>query len=276
MIDRESKLPIGRQAKLLGISRGSVYYLPKPVSARDLDIMKRLDKLHLQHPFMGARQLRDQLNRQGIQIGRKRVKTLMMKMGIEAVYCKPNTSKKTPGHEIYPYLLRGMTINRANQVWALDTTYIPLAKGFVYLTAVLDWASRKVLAAKVAITLEACHAVDVLEQAFKRHGKPEIVNTDQGSQFTAKAFVEAVKGQGCQLSMDGRGAWRDNVFVERLWRSVKYERVYLHAYDSVGQARASILDYFEMYNHERPHSSLSRKTPHQAYNEGLPAINLAA
>jgi putative transposase len=200
----------------------------------------------------------------------------MKRMGIEAVYCKPKTSKKTPGHEIFPYLLRGMNINRANQVWALDTTYIPMAKGFVYLTAVVDWASRKVLAAKVAITLEACHAVDVLEQAFRLYGKPEIVNTDQGSQFTAKAFVDAVKNQGCQLSMDGQGAWRDNVFVERLWRSVKYERVYLHAYDSVGQARASILDYFEWYNHKRPHSSLNRKKPHQAYTELLPPVKKAA
>lgn len=214
MIDHQSQLPIGRQ--LLGMSRGSVYYLPKPVSARNLEVMRRLDELHLKHPFMGARQLRNQLNRQGFPIGRKRVKTLMTKMGIEAVYCKPNTSKKTPGHEVHPYLLRGMTIHRANQVWALDTTYIPMAKGFVYLTAVVDWASRKVLAAKVAITREACHAVDVLEEAFKRYGRPDIVNTDQGSQFTAKAFVDTVKSQCCQLSMDGRGAWRDNVFVERL------------------------------------------------------------
>ena len=238
--------------------------------------MRRLDELHLKHPFMGARQLRDQLNLQGVKIGRKHVKTLMQRMGIEAVYCKPSTSKKTPGHEIYPYLLRGITINRANQVWALDTTYIPMSKGFAYLTAVVDWATRKVLAAKVAITLEACHAVDVLEQAFRQYGKPEIVNTDQGSQFTAKAFVDAVKSQGCQLSMDGRGAWRDNVFVERLWRSVKYERVYLHAYDSVAQARASILDYFEWYNHERPHSSLNRQTPHQAYYDLLPIVKKAA
>lgn len=200
----------------------------------------------------------------------------MKRVGIEAVYCKPNTSKKTPDHDIYPYLLRGMTIDRANQVWALDTTYIPLAKGFAYLTAVVDWATRKVLAAKVAITLEACHAVDVLEQAFKRYSSPDIVNTDQGSQFTAKAFVDAVKGKGCQLSMDGRGAWRDNVLVERLWRSVKYERVYLHVQDSVGQARASILDYFEWYNHERPHSSLERKTPQRAYNDGLLSLKLAA
>ncbi len=201
----------------MGISRGSVYYLPKPVSEWELDIQRRLDQLHLKYPLMGARQLRDQLNQQGIPIGRKRVKTLMKRMSIKAVYCQPKTSLKTPGHEIYPYLLRGMTINRANQVWALDTTYIPLAKGFAYLTAVVDCATRNVLAAKVAITLEVYHAVDVLEQAFKRYGRPDIVNTDQGSQFTAKVFVDAVKGQGCLLSMDGRGAWRDNVFVERLW-----------------------------------------------------------
>jgi len=276
MIDRQSKLSISRQAQLLGMSRGSIYYLPKPVSERDLDLMKRLDRLHLQHPFMGARMLRDELQTQGIKIGRKHVKTLMKRMGIEAIYCKPNTSKKQPGHEIHPYLLRGMTINRANQVWALDTTYIPMAKGFAYLTAVVDWASRKVLAAKVAITLEACHAVDVLEQAFRQYGTPEIINTDQGSQFTAKAFVDTVKNQGCQLSMDGRGAWRDNVFVERLWRSVKYERVYLHAYDSVNQARASIMDYFDWYNHKRRHSSLNRQTPHQAYIDLLPMIKKAA
>ena len=169
-----------------------------------------------------------------------------------------------------------MSINQVNQVWALDTTYIPMVKGFVYLTAVVDWASRKVLAAKVAITLEACHAVDVLEQAFKQYGKPKIVNIDQGSQFTAKAFVDAVKSQGCQLSMHGRGAWHDNVFIERLWRSVKYERVYLHAYDSIGQARASILDYFEWYNHKRPHSSLNQKKPHQAYIDLLPVVKMAA
>jgi putative transposase len=276
MIDRQSKLSMGRQAQLLGISRGSVYYLPKAVSERDLDIMKRLDQLHLQHPFMGARMLRDQLHVQGIEIGRKRVKTLMQRMGIEAVYCKPNTSQKTPGHEIYPYLLRGMTITRANQVWALDTTYIRLAKGFAYLTAVVDWSSRKVLAAKLAITLEACHAVDVLQNAFRRYGTPEIVNTDQGSQFTAQVFVDTVLENGCKLSMDGRGAWRDNVFVERFWRSVKYECVYLHAYESVAQARASIMQYVEWYNRARPHSSLERKTPYQAYTGLLSPVKMAA
>jgi len=276
MIDRQAKLSISRQADLLNISRGSVYYMPRPVSDRDLDVMRRLDELHLKHPFMGARMLRDQLHEQDITVGRKHVKTLMQRMGIGALYCKPNTSKKQPGHEIYPYLLRGMAIHRANQVWALDTTYIRLAKGFAYLTAVVDWASRKVLAAKLAITLEACHAVDVLQDAFRRYGTPEIVNTDQGSQFTAKAFVDTVLENGCRLSMDGRGAWRDNVFVERVWRSVKYECVYLHAYDSVAQARTSIMQYVEWYNRSRPHSSLDRKTPYQAYTGLLPPVKMAA
>jgi len=276
MIDPNHSLSITRQAQVLGMSRGSVYYLPRPVSPAELELMRRLDQLHLEHPFMGVRMLRDQLARQGIKAGRKRIATLMEKMGIEALYRKPGTSAKHPGHTIYPYLLRHRMIDRANQVWALDTTYIPMAKGFVYLTAVVDWASRKVLAAKVAITLEACHAVDVLQEAFNRYGTPEIVNTDQGSQFTAQQFVDAVKSHGCQLSMDGRGAWRDNVFVERLWKSVKYERVYLHAYDSVSAARASILEYLDWYNRSRPHSSLGKRTPDEAYTALLPAVKLAA
>ena len=276
MIDATHALSISRQAQLAGISRGSVYYVPKPVGAADLVLMRRLDALHLEHPFMGARRLRDQLNREGFTVGRKHVGTLMARMGMEALYRKPGTSTKHPGHDIYPYLLRGLTIKRANQVWALDTTYIPMAKGFVYLTAVVDWASRKVLAATVAITLETCHAVAVLQEAFTRHGKPEIVNTDQGSQFTAQAFVQTVKEQGCHLSMDGHGAWRDNVFVERLWKSVKYERVYLHAYDSVTEARQSIMQYVDWYNRARPHSSLDRQTPDEAYDVMLPTGKLAA
>ena len=276
MIDRDHELSISRQAELVGINRGSVYYVPKPIGAEDLEIMRRIDRLHLEHPFMGARMLRDQLNREGIRIGRKHVSTLMKRMGIEALYRKPGTSKKHPGHEIYPYLLRGMKICRSNQVWALDTTYIPMAKGFVYLTAVVDWASRKVLAAKVAITLEACHAVEVLEEASRRHGIPEIVNTDQGSQFTAYEFVQAVKSMGSRLSMDGRGAWRDNVFVERLWKSVKYERVYLHAYETVSAARVSIMQYLDWYNRDRPHSKLNKQTPNEAYNAMLPAVKQVA
>jgi len=276
MIDVHHALSISRQAQLVGITRGSVYYLPKPVSAADLALMRRIDELHLEHPFMGARMLRDQLNRAGLAVGRKHVGTLMKRMGVEALYRKPGTSKKHPGHKIYPYLLRGLTIKRANQVWALDTTYIPMAKGFVYLTAVVDWGSRKVLAAKVAITLEACHAVDVLQEALNHHGKPEIVNTDQGSQFTAHEFVQAVKDRGCKISMDGRGAWRDNVIVERLWKSVKYERVYLHAYDSVSEARRSIMQYMDWYNRSRPHSSLGKKTPEEAYTVMLPTVKLVA
>lgn len=265
-----------RQAKLVGISRSSLYYRPRPVAKADLELMRRLDELHLERPFMGARMLRDQVDRAGIKVGRRHVGTLMKRMGIEALYRKPGTSKKHLGHKVYPYLMRGMRIDRANQVWALDTTYIPMAKGFVYLTAVVDWASRKVLAAKIAITLEACHAVDVLQEAFTRHGTPEIINTDQGSQFTAEEFVRAVKDRGCKLSMDGRGAWRDNVFVERLWKSVKYEEVYLHAYDSVVEARRSIIRYFDWYNRCRPHSKIKRKTPNEAYTAMLPAVQQAA
>jgi putative transposase len=276
MMDSTHALSISRQAQLVGISRGSAYDVPTPVSAADLGLMRRLDALHLEHPFMGTRMLRDQLNREGFTVGRKHVRSLMARMGMEALYRKPGTSKKHPGHEIYPYLLRGLTINRANQVWALDTTYIPMAKGFVYLTAVVDWASRKVLAAKVAITLETCHAVDVLQEAFTRYGTPEMVNTDQGSQFSAQAFVHAVKEQGCKFSMDGRGAWRDNVFVERLWKSVKYERVYVHAYDSVIEARQSIMQYIDWYNQSRPHSSLDKQTPDEAYAVMLPTGKLAA
>ena len=276
MIDRESELSITKQAKLLGISRGTVYYLPRPVSPADLALMHKLDELHLEHPFMGARKLRDQLARQGICAGRRHIRTLMLRMGIEALVPQPGTSKAAPGHKIYPYLLRKLAITRANQVWALDTTYIRMARGFVYLTAVVDVASRRVLAHKVAITLEAVHAKEVMEQAFARYGVPEIVNTDQGSQFTAPEFTGAVLAKGCRLSMDGRGAWRDNVFVERLWRTVKYERVYLKAYDSVSAARADIAQYLDWYNVQRSHSSLERLTPREKYVATLPKLALAA
>ena len=276
MIDRDHQLSIARQSELLGISRGSVYYLPRPVSAADLALMRRIDELHLEHPFMGARMLRDQLDRQGIRVGRRHVRTLMLRMGIEALAPQPGTSKRAPGHKIYPYLLRALAITRANQVWALDTTYIPMARGFVYLTAVVDVASRRVLAHRVAITLEAIHAKEVIEQALARYGVPEIVNTDQGSQFSAEEFTRVVLAAGCKLSMDGRGAWRDNVFVERLWRSVKYERVYLKAYDSVSAARGDIAEYLAWYNAHRGHSSLDRLTPDEAYFAGLPALQLAA
>lgn len=260
----------------MGISRGSVYYLPGKINAVDLSLMNRIDELHLEHPFMGARMLRDQLILDGFAVGRKHVGNVMKRMGVAALYQKPGTSKRHPGHTIYPYLLRGMTIQRANQVWALDTTYIRMAKGFVYLIAVVDWASRKVLASKVTITLEACHAVEVLQEAFNRYGTPDIINTDQGSQFTADEFVKAVKDRGCRLSMDGRGSWRDNVIIERLWKTVKYERVYLHAYDSVNEARKSIMEYLEWYNRCRPHSKLDKRTPDEAYTVMLPTAEQAA
>ena len=246
------------------------------MSPADLALMRRLDELHLEHPFMGARMLRDQLARQGIRAGRRHIRTLMLRMGIEALAPQPGTSKATQGHKIYPYLLRTLAMTRANQVWALDTTYIPMAKGFVYLTAVVDVANRKVLAHKVAITLEACHATEIIEQAFARYGTPEIVNTDQGSPFTAEEFTRVVLARNCKLSMDGRGAWRDNVFVERLWRSVKYERVYLKAYDSVSAARTDIADYLSWYNTHRPHSKLGRLTPQEKYLATLPELKLAA
>ena len=276
MIDRSHSLSLTRQTQLLGISRGSVYYLPRLTSEADLALMRRIDELHLEHPFMGARMLRRQLQRQGIHVGRRHLGTLLERMGIEAQCPQPGTSKRHPQHKIYPYLLRKVAIRRANQVWALDTTYIPMARGFVYLTAVVDVASRMVLAHKVAVTLEAIHAKEVVEQAFARYGTPEIVNTDQGSQFTAEEFTHAVLSRGCRLSMDGKGAWRDNVFVERLWRTIKYERVYLRVYDAVSAARTDVALYLDWYNRERGHSRIEDRTPEQAYWALLPKLAMAA
>jgi putative transposase len=270
MIDRAHDLPITRQTKVLRISRGSVYYLPRPVSASDLEVMRRLDRLHLEYPFAGSRMLRGLLVADGCKIGRRHVKTLMRRMGIEALYRRPRTTKPEPGHKIYPYLLRGLEITRPNQVWAMDITYIPMARGFVYLAVVLDWASRRVLSWRVSITMEAAFCVETLEDALAHHGKPDIFNTDQGSQFTGTAFTGVLIKYAIAISMDGKGAWRDNVFVERLWRSVKYEEVYLRAYDSVSDARASIGRYLNFYNGRRPHSSLDDRTPDQAYFTPLP------
>jgi putative transposase len=275
MIDRTHDLPISRQAKALSISRGSVYYLPRPVSAADLAIMRRLDRLHLEYPFAGSRMLRGLLSAEGCKVGRRHVKTLMKRMGIEALYRRPRTTKPEPGHKIYPYLLRGMEIVRPNQVWAMDITYIPMARGFAYLAVVLDWFSRRVMSWRVSITMEAAFCAETLESALAHHGKPDIFNTDQGSQFTGSAFTGVLADSGIAISMDGKGAWRDNVFVERLWRSVKYEEVYLRAYDSVSEARASIGRYMGFYNGRRPHSSLDGATPDQAYFTPLP-LRLAA
>jgi putative transposase len=275
MINREHDLPIVKQAEVLNISRSSVYYLPRPVSATDLALMRRIDELHLELPFAGSRMLRGLLAAEGRKTGRRHVKTLMRRMGIEALYRRPRTTKPEPGHKIHPYLLRGMTITRPNHVWAMDITYIPMARGFVYLAVVLDWATRRVLSWQLSITMEAAFCVATLEDALARHGKPDIFNTDQGSQFTGSAFTGVLANNGIAISMDGKGAWRDNVFVERLWRSVKYEEVYLKAYDNVSEARASIGRYLDFYNGRRPHSSLDDKTPDQAYFNPLP-IRLAA
>jgi putative transposase len=275
MIDRAHDLPISNQAKALNISRGSVYYLPRPVSDADLAIMRRLDRLHLEFPFAGSRMLRGLLAAEGCKIGRRHVKTLMQRMGIEALYRRPRTTKPEPGHKIYPYLLRGIEVTRPNQVWAMDITYIPMARGFVYLAVVLDWFSRRVLSWRVSITMEAAFCIETLEEALAEHGKPEIFNTDQGSQFTGAAFTGVLANRDIAISMDGKGAWRDNVFVERLWRSIKYEEVYLRAYDSVSEARTSISRYLDFYNRRRPHSSLEGTTPDHAYFSLLP-LRMAA
>jgi putative transposase len=270
MIDRGHGLPLARQAKLLKLSRSSLPYEPLPVPAAELAIMRRIDALHLDYPFAGSRMLRDLLRSEGVVIGRERVATLMRRMGIAALYRRPNTSKPAPGHKIYPYLLRGLAVERPNQVWAMDITYIPMARGFVYLAAVVDWFSRRVLAWRLSITLEAEFCLEAVEEALARHGRPEIFNTDQGSQFTSEAFTALLLKHAIAISMDGRGAWRDNVFVERLWRTVKYEEVYLRAYDSVGEARASLGRYLDFYNRKRPHSSLDARTPDRAYFDHLP------
>jgi putative transposase len=276
MIDRAHPLPLKHQAQLLSISRGSVYYHPEPVSAADLALMRRIDELHLKHPFAGARMLRDFLDAEGIKVGRRHVGTLMRRMGIEALYRKPNTSKKHPSHPVFPYLLRGVAVERANHAWAMDITYIPMARGWVYLVAVLDWYSRRVLAHRVSITMEADFCVEALNEAVARYGAPEIVNTDQGSQFSSADFVQAVKDCGARQSMDGRGSWRDNVFVERLWRTVKYDEVYLKAYDDVHVARRELSQFFTFYNAERPHRANGGRTPDVVYFGSLKPMPEAA
>lgn len=275
MIDRTHALPLKRQAKLLGLSRSSLYYRACPVSPEDLAIMRRLDALHLDYPFAGSRMLRDLLKGEGTEIGRAAVRTMMKRMGIEALYRRPNTSKPALGHRIYPYLLRSRAVERANQAWAMDITYIPMARGFVYLAAVIDWHTRRVLAWRLSITMDTAFCLEAVEEALAKHGRPEIFNTDQGSQFTSDAFTGLLAQNGIAISMDGKGAWRDNVFVERLWRSVKYEEVYLKAYDSVGAARISLAKYFDFYNRRRPHSALGRQTPDEAYFNHTPLMAAA-
>ena len=275
MIDRTHALPITRQAEALGISRGAVYYMPRPTAALDLALMRQIDVLHLDFPFAGARMLRRLLRRQFPGVGRRRIGTLMLQMGIAAVCPQPGTSRRHRAHPVYPYLLRHRTVTRPNEVWAMDITYIPMARGFVYLAAVLDWASRRVLSWRVSITLDSAFCIAAVDEAIARYGRPEIFNTDQGAQFTSTAFTGLLLDHGIRISMDGKGCWRDNIFVERLWRSLKYEEVYLHAYDSVSAATAGLGRYLTLYNTRRPHSSLDDRTPDEAYFSSPPLSRAA-
>jgi putative transposase len=270
MIDREHGLPVVRQCRVLALSRASVYYRGKPTPPTDLALMRRIDELHLELPFAGARMLRDLLRLAGVVAGRQRIARLMRLMGVEALYRKPNTSRRHPAHAVFPYRLRNLAITRPNQVWAMDITYIPMQRGFVYLAAVIDWATRRVLAWRLSITMTADFCIEAVEEAIARFGTPEIFNTDQGSQFTSADFIGLLTQHGITVSMDGRGCWRDNVFIERLWKSVKYEEVYLHAYNTVTDARQGLSRYFGFYNSRRPHSALDGQTPDTLYFNPLP------
>ena len=277
MMDRGSEVPVKRQAQLLGLSRSSVYYVPRALPERDLLLMRRIDELHLQWPFYGSRKLTRELRSEGHEVGRRHVVTLMRRMGIEAIYRRPRTSIPAPGAGIYPYLLSGLKIERANQVWASDLTYLPMAHGFMYLVAIMDVASRKVLAFRLSNTMTTDFCVEALEEALAKFGRPEIFNTDQGSQFTSEEWTNTLKAAGVTISMDGKGHWIDNVFIERLWRSVKYEEVYLHAYDNGTEARSALTRYFNFYNTRRTHQALDYRTPDKEYFAGLAAtIEVAA
>ena len=276
MIDRTHELPLTRQCQILRLACSTAYYTAKAVPVEELALMRRIDEIHLEHPFAESRMLRDMLRQEDHRIGRKHVATLMKRMGIEALYRRPNLSKRHAAHPIYPYLLRHLTIDRPNQVWATDITYIPMRRGFVYLAAVIDWFSRRVLSWRVSNTLTTDFCLDAVREAITKHGTPEIFNTDQGSQFTSSEFTGLLKEHGIQISMDGKGCWRDNVFVERLWRSVKYEEVYLKAYDSVSAAKASLGKYLTFYSTRRPHQSLDGKTPDAFYFAALSQRRIAA
>lgn len=275
MINRQHPLPVIQQCKILAIARSSLYYTPREVSAADLALMQQIDRLHLEFPFAGSRMLRDLLRQDGGSVGRRHVVTLMRKMCIEALYQRPRTTKPHPGHKVFPYLLRNRKVTQPNQVWAMDITYIPMKRGFIYLAAVMDWATRRVLAWRLSNCMTADFCIEAVEAAIRDYGIPEIFNTDQGSQFTDKDFVGLLEKHGIRISMDGKGSWRDNVFVERLWRSVKYEEVYLHAYESVADARKGLARYFFFYNQRRPHSALDRQAPDMVYFDRLPHLRAA-
>jgi putative transposase len=265
MIDQGAELSVTRQCELLDLNRSGVYYTPRPIPAEDLRVMRRIDELHLQHPFYGARRLAKQLEREGFEVGRLHVTSLMRRMGIEALYRRPRTSIPARDAKIYPYLLEGLAIERPNQVWTSDLTYLPMAHGFLYLVAILDVMSRKVLAFRVSNTMTPDFCVEAMTEAITRYGAPEIVNTDQGSQFTSKAWIDVLDAAGVRISMDGKGRWVDNVFIERLWRSVKYEDVYLRAYDNGRALQVGLTRYFDFYNCRRLHQSHEYQTPDEVY-----------
>lgn len=267
MVNRDHALPVNRQCQLLALSRSTYYYQRQGVTAEELELMRLIDECHLTHPYYGSRRIRDWLEDRDRQVNRKRVRRLMHQMGLVALYPKRNTSRRNQAHRVYPYLLRGLQIDRPNQVWAADVTYIPMSRGFLYLIAIIDWYSRKVLSWRLSNTMDTDFCVEALQDAFTYFGQPEIFNTDQGSQFTSEAFTSALQERGIRISMDGKGRWVDNVFVERLWRSLKYEEVYLKAYDSVAEARNSIGVYMTFFNTERRHQSLGRRTPDAVYYE---------
>jgi putative transposase len=271
MIERGAEVAVKRQAELLELSRSSLYYTPRALPQRDLVLMRRIDELHLELPFYGSRKLADALRREGHEVGRRHVRTLMRRMGIEAQYRRPRTSIPARGAAIYPYLLSGLAIERPNQVWSSDITYLPMAHGFMYLVAILDVASRRVLAFRLSNTLTADFCVEALEEALAKFGRPEIFNTDQGSQFTGEEWIQRLKEANVAISMDGKGRWIDNVFIERLWRNVKYEEVYLHAYANGTEARTGLTRYFSFYNARRSHQSLEYRTPDEVYFEALAA-----
>lgn len=264
MINRNHSLSLVKQCQTLAIARSGIYYQPKPESDANLKLMRLIDEIHLKRPFLGIRRIKDALHDMGYIVNRKHVQRLMRKMGIQAIYPKPNLSKRNMQHKVYPYLLRGLEINRVNQVWATDITYIPMDKGFVYLTVIMDWYSRRILSWRLSNSLDSSFCVDALEEALYRYGKPEIFNSDQGSQYTSETFTDVLKANEIRISMDGKGAWRDNVFVERLWRSVKYEEVYLNAYESIQHAKTRLKNWIEFYNRERKHQTL-KTTPNQMY-----------
>jgi putative transposase len=261
---------VTRQCALLRVPRVAVYRAPTPTKQADLDLMLLIDKLHLERPFYGARKIAVVLSREGHPVGRKRVTRLMRLMGIEAIYRKPNLSRRHPQHKIYPYLLRNMDVTRVHQVWSCDITYIPMKQGFLYLVAVIDWHSRLVLSWRLSNTMDKSFCVEALQEAMDRYGKPEIFNTDQGVQFTCEAFINTLSAQGIRISMDGKGRCLDNIFCERLWRSLKYEEVYLKAYETTKEARAEIGKWFEFYNDERPHQALDYMTPRRFFAADQP------